>query len=448
MTRTCSERHAEHLGDRLAVGIDALRMRPDGQPLVLHQRDGAGRSDRAVDLIGPGEGRLEHLRRRRCRATPLSATTPTSRSRLLQDGRQVGLVGQRRRSPPTAAAAASARIALTAWNSPSATTARKLPSRTTDTTPGIASTALASTLGQARAGARRAHDAGVQHAVQPQVVDVGDAAGHLGGNVDARQRLSHDAERAGLLQVRLRLRLDVQHLRRIRARRSSTERPPGPTIAPAFGLQFAGRDAKRRAASAIRISRTCAAAWRIAVPLFCIDWLPAVKPSSGVCAGVGGDQIDVARLDLQLFGRHLNQRGADALAELGLAGEDGDAPSASIRIQESRKRASSRLPGQLRRLRRAAASAGAASCAKRAKGGEADDQRAGPGEHAAAGDAELGCSGRMVISRPPSARRQAGRLHQLAGAAHRLQDARMRAAAAEIGLERRADLIIAGAGFD
>ena len=36
------QRHGEHFGDRLAIGIDALGMRPYRQAvLIVHQRDGA-----------------------------------------------------------------------------------------------------------------------------------------------------------------------------------------------------------------------------------------------------------------------------------------------------------------------------------------------------------------------------------------------------------------------
>jgi len=42
-------------------------------------------------------------------------------------------------------------------------------------------------------------------------------------------------------------------------------------------------------------------------------------------AGVGGDERDRTRLDDELFRGDLQQRGLDALAQLGLAGEHGDA---------------------------------------------------------------------------------------------------------------------------
>jgi hypothetical protein len=55
------------------------------------------------------------------------------------------------------------------------------------------------------------------------------------------------------------------------------------------------------------------------------SWLPAVYCFVGRARGVGGDELDARGLDHQLFGRHLDERGLDALYELGLAGENGDA---------------------------------------------------------------------------------------------------------------------------
>ena len=57
------------------------------------------------------------------------------------------------------------------------------------------------------------------------------------------------------------------------------------------------------------------------MPLFSIDWLPAVWPSLGVRAV--SPEIIVMRVERQveLLGRDLRERREDALAELDLAGE-------------------------------------------------------------------------------------------------------------------------------
>src|SRR5687767_7402975 len=45
-----------------------------------------------------------------------------------------------------------------------------------------------------------------------------------------------------------------------------------------------------------------------------------IRSTARIC----GNQVDVRRYDIECFSRDLDQRGADALPELGLAGEGGD----------------------------------------------------------------------------------------------------------------------------
>ncbi len=112
------------------------------------------------------------------------------------------------------AAADSTRIALIAWNSLDATTARKLPSRTILTHAGHLLDRRRIAFGQLRAVARRPHHAGMHHAGQPHVLHIGSAAGDLVRDIDARHRLAHHLERRGILQLRFRLRLHMQHVAR------------------------------------------------------------------------------------------------------------------------------------------------------------------------------------------------------------------------------------------
>ena len=86
--------------------------------------------------------------------------------------------------------------------------------------------------------------------------------------------------------------------------------------------EFAGT-ASFAAARSTSMPRTSAQARRSAVPLFSIDWLPAVCPSSGDSA-VSAEKIctrDSAQVEL--LGGDLPERGQDALPELDLAGVDG-----------------------------------------------------------------------------------------------------------------------------
>ncbi len=72
------------------------------------------------------------------------------------------------------------------------------------------------------------------------------------------------------------------------------------------------------------MARTSAPAMRSAVPLFSIDWLPAVCPSFGVRPVSAETIVDARERHIELLGRDLRERGHDALAELDLAGEHGD----------------------------------------------------------------------------------------------------------------------------
>ena len=229
-----------------------------------------------------------------------------------------------------------------------------------------------------------------------------------------------------------------------RARRSRTQRRPGPTIGFPSRVQLRpAKRSSRRAASAIRISRTCAAALRIAVPLFCIDWLPAVKPSSGV-RPVSAVTSSMSRgLDLELLGGDLDQRGPDALAELRLAGEDGDRAvgvDADPGVEEARVVEAARAASAARRGRRR-------FLRKRARQQrEADDQRAGAGKHAAARGAEVGRCAFISRPSPRPPRRPTSSARAARCTALRMRD--VRAAAAEIGFECGADLGVARApGF-
>src|SRR5947209_8483644 len=51
-TANAGRRHAQHLRDGLAIGIDTLSVGPDGHDAIDRLRDRAGRADRAVSLVG------------------------------------------------------------------------------------------------------------------------------------------------------------------------------------------------------------------------------------------------------------------------------------------------------------------------------------------------------------------------------------------------------------
>ncbi len=115
----------------------------------------------------------------------------------------------------------------------------------------------------------------MDHAVGTQILHEGGAAGHFGGNVDAWNAPVHDFELTGILQRRVRRRLDVQQLRRNQLAIAEAA-AVGSEDCGVLRLHLIGRHPARVAASAMRSCRTCAAAFMMAVPESCIEWLPAV----------------------------------------------------------------------------------------------------------------------------------------------------------------------------
>ncbi len=136
----------------LRKGIDALAVRPDGQCTVLEFSDGA-RRDRSHHASGrDADSSPSKLRAPGLACAWPSRSTIASERAAAADTRRDRLGREASPASSQCAAAESARIATIASNSRSATTARKLPSRTTLSTPGIFSIAAVSQL---RAGARR-----------------------------------------------------------------------------------------------------------------------------------------------------------------------------------------------------------------------------------------------------------------------------------------------------
>ena len=69
------------------------------------------------------------------------------------------------------------------------------------------------------------------------------------------------------------------------------------------------------------MARASAQAWRSARPECCTDRLPEVTPSLGLAAVVAGTMRDAGEIDVELVGDDLRERREDALADLDLAGE-------------------------------------------------------------------------------------------------------------------------------
>ncbi len=207
----------------------------------------------------------------------------------------------------------------------------------------------------------------------------------------------------GLLQLRLRLRFDVEKLRghKLAIAEGSAV---GCHNRLTFGPELVGRNAE----AACRLGDQNLAhlgggvADRRAAVLHRLT--AGGEALVGRPSGVGGDQFDLAGRDLQLLGRHLEERGADTLAELGLAREDGDAaigvdPDPGIEeghvVEATRQLGRRRRTGLPRLL-----------CPGARQEREADDERAGTDRARFGGRCRL-CSRVCVI--PWSSHRSASR---------------------------------------
>ena len=178
-------RHLQQLGQRSAQRIDALAVGPDrvAAAVLLRRPRRTGRSRRASGRAGGRSRRVGGLRRPPCcRAPSIDVVARRRRQQRLVDVRPVAAGWALPASARTAPAPAPRR-----WPGirARAMTARKLPSRTTFSTPGMAAAAATSRPSSCACVARRTHDARMHHAGRPHVLHVGRAAGDLGGNVDA-----------------------------------------------------------------------------------------------------------------------------------------------------------------------------------------------------------------------------------------------------------------------
>ncbi len=313
--------HSQHLGDRVAVGIDALGVGVDGGDAVAAEHaDGAGGADRAVHLVGarvPGLERRHDAHRRGLAVGDDAILHRKGHER----GGQIFRIGQRFLLLPSGAARQRAHrldglpFALGDHREIIAVAhdfhhARHFLDR--------------SSVGveQRRGVARRAHHAGMHHAVEAQILDEGDAAGDFSGNIDARHRLAHHGEVGGRGELARRLRLHMQRvaaddaaetqrlrsaedLAALRGQRRRIDLEHGRRLGEQQLAHLGGGVAHRGA----RLRHRHGAGGIALI---------------GRQERIGGDQLDDQRVDLQLFGSALEDRGLDPLPELGLAGEHGD----------------------------------------------------------------------------------------------------------------------------
>ncbi len=184
----------------------------------------------------------------------------------------------------------------------------------------------------------------MNHVLRAHILKIGCPPGQLGGNVEARHGLAHHTPLGPLNQRRAGAGVDrqIQPGHEISIGKAPPVRRAHDAVFGGEALggkpqPFAGAGQKQGANLGRRMADSRAAL------------------ADGLTAGgeafvrrrarVGGLKADPIGRHAQLFHRDLPERGAHALAELCLAGEDGGRATGSSRIQLSRRGVSSRLPG-------------------------------------------------------------------------------------------------------
>ena len=169
----------------------------------------------------------------------------------------------------------------------------------------------------------------MHHAVEPQILHIGDGAGDLGRNIDARQRAADDGEGLRILELRTRLRLDVQNVVGDElAKRYATA--VGRNNRAAFGFEVCGRDREPLRGKADEdLTRLGSGMPNRGAALghgLAAGGEALVRSSSGI----GRNERDRAGRNAELLGGELDQRRLDALAQLGFAGEHGQVAAVGI----------------------------------------------------------------------------------------------------------------------
>src|SRR4051794_35621747 len=197
--------------------------------------------------------------------------------------------------------------------------------------------------------------------------------------------------------------------------------PLGAVITPSLTERTSAPTPNFLAARSSRIARTSAPAMRNAVPLWSIDWLPAVWPSFGV------RPVSAETISTRASGTSSSSAAICASAvttpwpSSALPVKTVILPSAAMRIQASSMRFPSRLPGSLARC--------LASCARASRGVRLKERTRPPITAVKSRRVRRGA----FISNPP---RRLSRAHD------RADDAVMGAAAAEIGGKRGAHFVL------
>ena len=344
-------RQVERLGDRRPEELDALAVAPDIEPLAVEEGHPAGWPDRAVQQERLGVADRDHRRGRvvgprRAWLVVGHRAVHHERRRLDRGDHPVG-IGRRNSccgrlapaEPLTDRLGSKHGVALPVGDDGDEAAIDHDVDREPEDALHLRSQGRRiDRLGEMVLDPTRAYDAGVAH--RTGVVDEDGFAADLRGQVDpaqadpgpgplARRQRRHRAL-DGHPEARLTDELPVRH-------RTPVERSHPPIAA----RQIAGLDAQ--AIGCTREERSAGVGTRLPHRHRALLDGPAAGRDELVwrCPGGGALDIDEARVDAELIGRHRDDRRADPLAELGLARPDDDAAVAegepSIELRRPRQ---------------------------------------------------------------------------------------------------------------
>ena len=265
----------------------------------------------------------------------------------------------------------------------------------------------------------------MNHALEPRVLHEGRAAGHLGGNVDARHGLAHDAVFRRIAEIGhgVGLHMQVKSGDKIAI---SELAPVGGDDSALGGVQVRRRDIQLAGGQCDKfLAGLCSGVQDGGAAV-----LHGVRAGGEALVGrgarVGGDQGDCPHVHSELFGGDLEQGGFCPLTKLALAGHDGDRAAGLDANPAVETGEILQAAGQGRAL-----GFGGRGC-RRALGqrpgqcGEGDDERAGAAKQGATRD-RRGEGGRHRLTyrlvaglRASSARRTARRMRICVPQRHRL----------------------------
>jgi hypothetical protein len=181
---------------------------------------------------------------------------------------------------------------------------------------------------QLSAGRRRTHHTSEQHPGQPDVLNVRGAARELLRDVPTSHARADEAVRGGGLRRHLRRRLarEIGVTGEVPVRDTAATRGADRAITD-VQIGDRGAELRRRRREQDRTGFGARESQRGAALLHgeAAGGLALVRRARGVAV----DDVDALEIHVELVGGDLRERGADALSELDLAGEDGDA---SLRI--------------------------------------------------------------------------------------------------------------------